>query len=372
MGVDIEKSTPARVLSGNDLLGTEDQVQSDKLIISNRMWDVKNQIVDDNRNCDINEFESVRNILQELADRKVLNLELEKAYRELKFFKKANRVHFCSDYVEFQVDRVTERQRIVKARFCRDRLCASCAWRRSRKIFWENRECFKSLGKGRFVFLTLTCRNVSGKRLKEEIEAYLKGFGKLIKRKIVKLNVFGIIRALEVTYNKKEDMYHPHIHCLFHVSSEYFRKGYIKQTEWRKMWREIMELDYDPQVYVKAFKIQGNDMGRELAEVSKYCVKFSDITGLPDKKFAEVVDIIGTAIHGKRLVSYIGTFKEARSQLRMTDDSEELIEALEDVKENDSEDDSEDSFEDDRIVYWWDFKKSRYERFGDEEESEVQ
>ena len=71
----------------------------------------------------------------------------------------SSKIWYCGTSIGLTYDGL-----IASANFCRNRFCPTCQWRRSVKLFRQNYECFewiKAQYPGcRFVFLTLTVRNV--------------------------------------------------------------------------------------------------------------------------------------------------------------------------------------------------------------------
>ena len=71
----------------------------------------------------------------------------------------SSKIWYCGTSIGLTYDGL-----IASANFCRNRFCPTCQWRRSVKLFRQNYECFewiKDMYPGcRFVFLTLTVRNV--------------------------------------------------------------------------------------------------------------------------------------------------------------------------------------------------------------------
>lgn len=263
--------------------------------------------------------------LKKYRQRKLEGLRLQWAYEQIgnKVMEgKAIRVNICSTHLKFWIGK-NKKKKLVRANFCRDRLCPQCAYRRSLKLYVENKKCFDKLtNKGRFLFLTLTCKNVFGENLKEEITRCFDGYRKLVSRKCIKPYLLGAVRALEVTYNKIDNTYHPHIHVLLHVNDNYFSRGYMNHREWRQNWKEVMELDYEPQVDIRVFrsKTEGKQVGRELAEISKYCVKFNDIMGLNNEQFLNSVKVLDSSLYGRRLIAFTGTFRKVRREMKFTED----------------------------------------------------
>ena len=72
----------------------------------------------------------------------------------------SSKIWYCGTSIGLTYDGL-----IASANFCRNRFCPTCQWRRSVKLFRQNYECFewiKAQHPGcRFIFLTLTVRNVS-------------------------------------------------------------------------------------------------------------------------------------------------------------------------------------------------------------------
>ncbi|MGC4439680.1 protein rep, partial [Streptococcus suis] len=113
-----------------------------------------------------------------------------------------------------------------------------CNWRRSMKYSYQTacivNEAMKQFPKGRFLFLTLTVKNVPGSELNGTLTQLTKSFDRLFKRKKVQANLLGYLRSIEVTYNEDRKDYHPHIHVLLFVRGAYFnsKANYLTQEEW--------------------------------------------------------------------------------------------------------------------------------------------
>jgi plasmid rolling circle replication initiator protein Rep len=195
-----------------------------------------------------------------------------------------------------------------------------CAKRRSSQIFKQIidviHESLRQKPKMRFLFLTLTVRNVPGNDLSEMITQMFQGFKQLFKYKEVDKPTIGYIRALEVTYNKKDKTFHPHIHVLIGVMPSYFSDNYyIKQSRWTVLWSSALNIDYTPIVNIKPVK---NKSGA-IAETSKYTVKDADYI-FPDEKLTdEVVEVLSSALKGRRLVGFGKLFKTVKRLLNLQD-----------------------------------------------------
>ena len=88
----------------------------------------------------------------------------------------------CADKVVFNIAS-DGRRKLAVANFCRVRLCPMCNWRRSMKLFSQVSAITDTIMERqdgtRFIFLTLTVRNVAGADLEQELERLNKGFSYL-------------------------------------------------------------------------------------------------------------------------------------------------------------------------------------------------
>lgn len=234
-------------------------------------------------------------------------------------------------------------RKLAKANFCRFRLCPMCAWRRSLKLFSQVSAITDAIlaeKKARFIFVSFTVRNVSGDGLRDAIEQMNNGWRKLTGRGKgraacaggFRKNLMGYMRAIEVTYNSQVDTFHPHIHAIFEVRPSYFGAvGYLTHEDWQEMWRDVMGLDYLPQVDVRAIR---HTTAKAVAEVAKYPVKMKSLLEIADTtQAARVLIQLKTALHGSRLVTFGGDFREYKRRLSLDDlESGDLVHVETDSK----------------------------------------
>lgn len=286
--------------------------------------------------------------------KKMNTLELAESYNRLGM-KKSYRVAECGSFLEFKRYYEDGSLKLNRANFCKVRLCPMCAWRRSLKIFGQVSKVMDQATKNkeyRFIFLTLTCRNVDGEELSSQIDTLFKSYHKLMRRKAVKSAVKGWFRALEVTHNLEQDTYHPHFHVVLAVNKSYFKdvKTYINQDQWTQLWKESMKIDYTPIVDVRAFKTGTNKRtSKSVAEAAKYAVKDGDFIikdddGTVNEELTDsAVWILDGALANRRLVAFGGELKDIHKALNLddaedgdlinTDNDEELREDLDYVIE---------------------------------------
>lgn len=265
-------------------------------------------------------------IIKKFEPKKQLNLIISTAYNHLGYDKKAINVAECGTFLEYHI--YSDKARLNAANFCKDRFCPMCNWRRSLKIYGQVSAIMDKLQEDnyRFLFLTLTVKNVFNYDLPNEIDALQKGWANLVKQKKFKNVVCGSFRSLEVTKNKLTGQYHPHLHIVLAVRPSYFTRNFIKQIEWSNMWKSCCQLDYSPVVHIETVKSKGSDekkksISNAVAEVAKYAVKDTDIIGNDGdiSSIAETLKDLMSALTNRKLCSYTGCFKDVRKQLKLDD-----------------------------------------------------
>lgn len=280
-------------------------------------------------------------IQEKWRPKKMNNVKVSESFIRLRMYGRAERLRNCSTWLKFAECPEDGFKRLVDARFCRDRLCPLCNWRRSRKLYSQILQILHKAGerrKLRYLFLTLTVRNVSGDDLPQTLDVMFKGVNQLFKYKAVDKNLVGWIRNLEITYNATEDTYHPHFHILLGVQPSYFHSGeYISQAIWTQLWRKAAVLDYTPVVNIKAVKPKQTDkpplnartaMESAVLETAKYSVKDSDYLRATDAETDAVVAVFAGAVRSRRMVGFGKMFKIIRKELKQDDVESDKVDLL--------------------------------------------
>jgi len=259
------------------------------------------------------------------------------------------RVSLCSWLLGFKwaPDRLDPSAFTLKlraARFCRVRHCPICQWRRS--LMWLARfiqalpKVIEQRPTARFVFLTLTRRNVPIDELRGTLREMNKAWERLVKRKGFKI-VIGWIRTTELTRGQ-DGTAHPHFHVLLMVPSNYFTKNYITQAEWAQLWKDALRADYEPIVDVRAVK---GDVIPAARETLKYSVKPADMKADPSW-FLEMT----RQLRKLRFIASGGLLKDV---LRPEDEKEEDLLLLGDGEKADEEPE---------VFFDWQKNEQRYKR----------
>lgn len=252
----------------------------------------------------------------------------------------------------------------VNAITCKSKFCPYCQWRAARKVEELVNKALEKIQAAKIsrdkttyslVGITLTVQNCTGMELEKTIDTMLKAWDKMMDRKAVKAICKGYIRNLEITRNisKKSEWYstfHPHIHAVMLVNSNYFKKEYINQREWARLWSdavgvtvpavgnkadaEAAEAANLPVVWVRKVKNAHQAVKYNVAGLYKHDdaedTKQGIMTG--NMEFdADTIEWIAMATAKRRLFSSGGLLKNIMSELKNANtdaDEEKLTEEL--------------------------------------------
>lgn len=256
-----------------------------------------------------------------------------------KMKKHAENVRDCGNYLQFVRDPKNKKHMVLaKAFFCKDRFCALCQWRRLLKVtFQMKRTIEKSLIENptsRFLFLTLTVKDVKGNEIRDSIKKMNRAFTRMMSWKNLKSVVIGFVRSTEITVNRETMMYHPHLHVLLQVKSSYFKGGnYLSHNDWCNLWGKAMKLDYKPLVSVSTIKPKktGDDsIVSAVAEVGKYTVKPTTYLST-DKSFdIQIIKTLRQQMSHLRMVSYGLELKKIHKDLFSDKDIDDDLVSVDD------------------------------------------
>lgn len=226
--------------------------------------------------------------------------------------KTVNRCEECGSFVLFKSTEKLDKHKIHNANFCKHRFCPMCAKRKSLKDTLALTcmiQYVEEIKKRRFIFLTLTVPNIVGDGLDDKIKEMNKGWQKLIRREKFIKAVQGYVKKLEVTFNEKEQTYHPHFHVFLSVDKNYFTnpKKYLKHSEWLDEWRAVMNDESITQVDIRTFRKKTEKPCLAVNELTKYIAKDSNYLISED-----VFIVFYKALTKKRMFTFGGDFKQAR------------------------------------------------------------
>lgn len=238
----------------------------------------------------------------------------------------------CGNFLEFGACSYVEHgKKLIKANFCKARLCGMCQWRKSlvtrKQVVDLVHEHQKEYLTDVPLLLTLTVVNVKGEELNKAIDQMNSAWKRLTELKVVKRSVRSWFKSLEVTYNKERDDYHPHFHALLMVPHHYFYKDrglYIPHEKWLELWKKSMRDDRITQVDIRKVKPREQGSLESLAgEVAKYATKpssyiFENEEG-EEEASPKVIEELHYALKGRRLIGFGGLFSKLRKAKKMID-----------------------------------------------------
>jgi len=264
--------------------------------------------------------------LQPWLPKKIRSLKVADSFQRLGYDKKAMNVRFCGSALAFLKNLETGERKLQSADFCKERLCPMCQWRKSLKVFHQVSKVMDKAEQENKnlvpLFLTLTLKNCSAADLFLTLDNIFKGWKNFNEHRKIRKIVKGWFRALEITYNRELDSFHPHIHAIILVEKEYFKgKDYMETTDWVQMWRTALNIDYDPICDIRKVK-NGKGKHKAVAEVAKYTLKDSEIV-TDDKEITDrLIEVLSNSLRGRRFFAFGGLLKKIAKEIGIKEISE--------------------------------------------------
>lgn len=270
-------------------------------------------------------------------DKKVKTVRLAELYDKAGYPEYSERARTCATWIQF-AEWADGSKRLSAANFCQLRMCPMCTARRARKAAWKLSQVLnmvEAVHGAKFLFLTLTMKNVPGDQLGSALAQLTKAWDRFLDQRQIQRSVKGSFRAIEITRNG--NMYHPHLHVILAVEPDYFSRAsrqsgkYLNQAGLIERWQKALRVDYRPSVRIQTTKAKAGTGEAAAAgcykaalEAGKYAVKDEDYIDpkLPDDLAVKILRDYTNALHRRRLTAFSGWMKEAAKALD-ADDMEE-------------------------------------------------
>lgn len=273
-------------------------------------------------------------------DKKVKTVYLSELFEKAGYLEYAERARTCATWIQF-AEWQDGRRKLTAANFCQLRMCPLCTARRAKRAAYKLSQVLNMAEAehgAKFLFLTLTMKNVPGWELGAALELLTKAWIRFTEQRQIERSVKGWFRAIEITRSGRN--YHPHIHVILAVEPDYFsresRKSgkYLNQKDLIDRWQRALRVDYRPSVRIQTTKAKAGTGEVKAAacykaslEAAKYAVKDDDYIDqkLPEKLAVEIVKDYTNALHRRRLTAFGGWLKEAARALdadNMEEDSD--------------------------------------------------
>ena len=263
-------------------------------------------------------------------EKKMKTVMLADLYGKAGYLEYAERARSCCTWIQF-AEWADGRKKLSAANFCQLRLCPMCTARRARKSAWKLSQVLNMVEAAhgaKFLFLTLTMKNVPGSELGSALEQLTKGWIRFTEQRQIERSIKGWFRAIEITRSSRN--FHPHLHVILAVEPDYFSRAsrksgkYLNQFDLVDRWQRALRVDYKPSVRIQTTKAKAGTGEAQAAggykaalEAGKYAVKDEDYIDpkLSEGLAVEILRDYTNALHRRRLTAFGGWMKEAAKAL---------------------------------------------------------
>lgn len=232
--------------------------------------------------------------LRRWGEHKAESLRVARKLKNAGYESRAERMAACSDIIEYNYCHDCGGYHVRRANLCRDRFCPTCAWRLSLQRFGEMRRVLIALAEAYpesdFSLITLTVKNCHVKDLDTTMRRMSAAWNLVGQRKIMKQDVRGWARSVELTYNDVTREVHPHYHILVmwmdREHGDDLRRAWVDCARKKKLSAQIQCQN------AKLIGADGDDtalLGAVL-ETYKYNIKGSTLDAMPLHEFRAVAD----------------------------------------------------------------------------------
>lgn len=237
----------------------------------------------------------------------------------------ANKMASCGDTLIFRKYEDGSRD-IAAAIFCKQRLCPTCQWRRSRKAAGELSAAMSALDAERraergapyaWIALSYSPQNIVDiADIGDQIDRLTFSFGRLMRKSAVSSAIRGASRCVEI--RRSDGAYNPnwrgswqvHIHSVLAVDPSYFHsRSYISRAEWGPMLAECLDITYIPQFHVERIDKKPKRLAGATRETVKYITKFE----IPFDPNSEVdlysLHVLAVELRGRHMLQHYGVLR---------------------------------------------------------------
>lgn len=173
---------------------------------------------------------------------------------------------------------------------CKSRVCALCGEIRAAELRDQLLPMVKEMDSPRFITLTPVSTN---KPLRDQLQNLTKCFAKLRANKAWKTHFSKGFYTLEVTYNRKTEQWHPHIHTV--VDGRFIPQKTLSAL-WLKVTGNSMIVDVR----------MCHSQKKTVYYVTKYATKTQDAKHIPDHRIGEWA----LSIKGLRFINAYGGLRK--------------------------------------------------------------
>jgi hypothetical protein len=255
------------------------------------------------------EQDDTEKLIPFISEAQKLNKNIKKCFCDFlnskKEIEKSARVKECANTITFRNYKDLGIKKLDSINLCRERLCLNCCVALARKNCNILERAIDN-AKGQLYFITLTVKNVKGEELKKTILTMNKAFSGFVRAE----KMGNFYKSVEITYNKEQDTYHPHIHF---ITDKKIKKSYLNNT-WAKWYGKRSGISQN----WLSCKIEPiTDKFSACCELNKYITKPINISD-------DTIDVFYNQLRGLRLHSSGGTIKKWLAEEKSLAEKEKL------------------------------------------------
>lgn len=273
-------------------------------------------------------FEAIGARIQRFSVAHRDGLEMSAFLTGLGYRDRARKLERCGSWLLFRHFYTVGETKLAGAEFCQqDRLCAFCAMRRGAKLLarYVERVLFVVDQARRYGFRRVpymvnhTVKD--GGDLRERFEHLQEGYRRLWKRAKTyrrgrgpwteAARVEGAVSSVEVKRGKGSGEWHPHIHAVWLCESELDERAL--QEEWEDITGDSRVVYARPFRSVQGDGVDADGLAKDMVEVFKYAVKFSEMSQADRWHAFEV-------LFGRRLIASRGELWGVKVPQDLTDE----------------------------------------------------
>lgn len=248
-----------------------------------------------------------------LTQKKHFTRRIAQLYYGIDDRKHAEKVLSCANEVCINKD-----NNFTNTWFCDDKFCPVCQWNKTRYIYAQLHDVVKVMkDEYKFIFVTLTVRNVKADQLKAKSIEMNRAFSRYFTKGSKYGSIFkGCFRTMEITYNADRKDFHPHIHAIVAVDKDYFTSDkYVSQSELLESWRKSMKDDKIVGVSMESIGFgSSKPLEGVVAEVAKYPFKDVDLYKIPFDEALEVFSALVDTFNNRPVYRFMGVMRTIAKQ----------------------------------------------------------
>lgn len=249
------------------------------------------------------------------------NVQLSKLMASSGYKSQSKNIKDCCNRIMFAED-ANGNKKIKYAFFCHNPLCAICQKRKSMLVNIKLKNILNNIflnskidqSDYRFIFSTLTTKNVDAAHVKSEIKKFNKAITKMFNYKALD-GVIGRTKTNEIKYNRETNTYNIHVHLLLMVKPKLVNsRNRINNKMMSRLWSKALKTDYQTKTKNSIIKDKNG-----VYAVANYVTKpINYINYVNDARLKNKLEVINAIYQGFRnqtKITFSGLFRKVNQEL---------------------------------------------------------